>query len=1547
MNRVKFHSELHNHNAIGSLLDGMGMPEEIMKRCDEIGLHSYAITDHGTEFALYYFAELQKKYNTKILYGIELYEAFDHTIQDINNKYFHLLVIAKTQKGIQALHKLTTLGEFEGKYFKPRIDLNQLKEFKDDLIVSTACLAGKLARFSNDYDKIKKYALEYKSIFRDNFYLELQAHTSDDQIKFNKLLMRLHYDTNIPYIITSDSHYIKKEDKENHSKFVNVNRKNADVTLTNEIYENCYIHTTDEMYDILFQSELTEDEITIGLQNTNKIADICSGKIIFHDPVLPKFQIPKEYKSQEEYFMALIIKGWKDRNIEKQAKEDTQHTLQDYKDRLLHEYNVIKQMDYIAYHLIVADYMQFAIRSNIPTAPGRGSGAGCLINYLLKITNINPLKYNLLFERYLNVERVSLPDIDSDFSSGRRNEVFKYLQKKYGEDYVAQIINLSKYTPKVAIADASKMCTPPVPMKDVNAIKEFMVDDTIDKCIQNSKDNKKLKDLINTYPEMIELAKAFEGRIKTTGTNACFIGSELVMTSKGYKQIKNIKIDDIVLTHKNQFKKVINIMERESNNLYKLVIGNTLPITTTNNHPFLVRKKIIKNKKRIFLKEEWKQVDELDNTYMAGIAINQKSIIPQNKYKLSFSSNDFWWIIGRYMGDGWCEHAIKSHRRSFIICCNKTNNKELNEIIGHLNGFNYRYEKTRTTYKIYIKNRELYDYVQQFGKYAHGKRLTNDILDLPINLLKSFLDGYFSADGCIDKKENVQTFKTVSKELALGISACVNKVFHKHCRFSIIPPKIEYIEGRKVYSKEKYQITFAKEKRGKEHAFYEDNYIWTPIKKIIKLNKSHKVYNLTIEDDNSYTVNNIIVHNCGSVISSNPIYKYCGMKKGDNGEQLLQVDKVITEKLGMVKVDILGTTVLQIIDEVLKTQKIDFYKFINNLSFDDKDTYDFLKKGLYYGIFQLGSYNMTKFFMKLAPTTIEDICLGISAYRPGSMKYIDDIVARKNGEKPIEYAHPLLEPILKNTYGVPIYQEQVMQILQTLAGFSFAQADLVRRGMAKKKAEYVLGRKQAFIYGEVKLHEDVPLPVGGNGNEYENDERIISYERAKKEYNQSDYDLLIEGCIHKGINEKLAIKIYTDLEDFALYGFNKSHGLAYAIVTYITAYLKYHYPVEFMNTILTYANDSTEITKYLVQCKDMNIKILNPDINESYLGFRVYNNSILYGIGSLYNVGEPTVNQIIKNRPYLSFQDFLNKNVEKVKENDIKFDKSALISLINSGCFDNLPMNDNEKEKTNRNFLLGKIFYSNTDLINKVTTTNIPELFENNLIDKNEFIKEKIIYDLHKILLSKKYKLNLINDDNIVIKFKNNYTESTYEITENELLINKNKYTKEYNKHLEKLKKNLKDNSKQYSLQINKLRVVNAYMNYKQNRDISDLEFESTSFYFSPSWLTNASIKYNVDEFKDIPSLDMNEVGYYTKKQLYTIVGTLTGKVKKHKEIILLTNSGIVIAKLGDILYNTVASDLSRGNKIILSGYVGNGFFRAEYYENGKSNKLKALKTIE
>ena len=666
---------------------------------------------------------------------------------------------------------------------------------------------------------------------------------------------------------------------------------------------------------------------------------------------------------------------------------------------------------------------------------------------------------------------------------------------------------------------------------EVNALKEFMTGDTIEESIEDNMKNTKFQELLHKHADTIDLAKSFEGKVKTIGINACFTGDTLIETINGQEQIKNIKVGDLVLTHKGRYMPVVETILTEKEDIYELRVSNTLPLKVTGNHPFLTRQKYYKGKTRCYTTPNWKTVDQLDKNDMFGIPVNTIEELPTSDINLPFDNLDFWWIIGRYIGDGWTEqHPPQGNhiQREFIICCDKTTDKELNEIKSHIEGlFDYRIENARTTYKVHIKSLKLYEYVQQFGKYAYGKHLTKDILNLPIPILKIFLEGYFSADGHLNKG-GFQTFKTVSKHLAINLSQCINKVYKKHCGISILPPKIEYIEGRKVNSKEKYQCAFKYEKTKKDHSFYEDGFIWTPFQSKKQIKNSEQLYNLTVLDDSSYVANRLVVHNCGTIISSKPIYDYCGMKQGEDDEQLLQVDKVICEKLGMVKMDILGVKVLDLINMTLQLKGINYYDFVNNIDFNDEKVYDFIAQGLTCGIFQLESYNMTKFFTRLKPKNLEDLCLGISAYRPGSMQYVDDIINRKDGLEEVQYDDDCLEPVLKNTYGIAVYQEQIMQMLQVMAGFSYGRADVVRRGLAKKHKEYIMGQRDAFLYGEVKML-----------NEFNNDDVnvIKTYEEVKKaNIPTSEYEVIIEGCLHRGVKEEIALKIFNDLENWASYG---------------------------------------------------------------------------------------------------------------------------------------------------------------------------------------------------------------------------------------------------------------------------------------------------------------------------------------------------------------------------------------------------------------------------
>ena len=436
------------------------------------------------------------------------------------------------------------------------------------------------------------------------------------------------------------------------------------------------------------------------------------------------------------------------------------------------------------------------------------------------------------------------------------------------------------------------------------------------------------------------------------------------------------------------------------------------------------------------------------------------------------------------------------------------------------------------------------------------------------------------------------------------------------------------------------------------------------------------------------------------------------------------------------------------------------------------------------------------------------------------------------------------------------------------------------------------------------------------------------------------------------------------MAEFAKYGFNKSHGIAYAIVTYITAYLLLYYPNEYTSVILSSSKDAIDLNKYLLQGLKMGINILNPDINNSELGFRLYNGQILYGIGSLTNLGLPKVEQIIKKRPYISFEDFMNKNYHNIEEGELKLDKSSLVSLINSGCFDNLPMLETDTEKSTRPVLLLYVFNTITDKISKVTTTTIPEMLENtNLIDTKKYAVELEVYNLHKELKKHKLKLDLTQDDELISKVKLYYPEqvekknkkgevtdviNVYEVNFdlNTFTLTK-QYDKEYKKYLNNLSQDLKEHGEEYAQTVNKMRVMNAYKEYVGNNSLSDLEFNATNFYFSESWLDSTSRIYHSEDFCNIKE-EAPEIKWYDKKDTHLIAGVVLGKDKKHQEVFLLTHPHtFVICKLGNV-YPSVANDIAKGTKLLLNGYKQGGFFRIEYRNlDGKLNNIKAIKILE
>ncbi|MEO2600950.1 DNA polymerase III subunit alpha [Clostridium butyricum] len=510
---------LHNHDEY-SLLDGFPHPYEYLDRCIELGLDTFCITNHGNQYSWIYYDKLlsEEKYkHMKIIYGVEMYECFDMNIKDQDSKYFHLVVLAKNEKGRIAINEMITESNLKGFYYKPRIDLNHMKQYSDDVIVLSACLASKLARES-DYNKCIKYINEYKSIFK-HFYLEMQSHKSIDQENYNNKILQLSKDTNTDYVITTDSHYVSKEQSIYQGRHVQIAH---DSETMSESYEGCYLQSEDEIHKTM-DKQVGKEVVDIGLNNTNIINNMIEViHMPFQQPQLPTFPLPKGFNDNYEYIQYLLSEGWKTRNIDNMNSND----IEIRKKRLNYELSVIHDMGFDGYFLVVWDFLNFCRDSNIPTGAGRGSGAGSFVCYLLGITDLDPIKYGLIFERFLNKERISMPDIDSDVCN--RDLIINYLIDKYGEEKVCQIINFGFITPVVAIKDVAKVLG--IPYKISEQISKRFSYDTFDECVKNNPniyddfksktDDEFNEKLINLF----DIASHLCGRLKQVSIHAGGVG---------------------------------------------------------------------------------------------------------------------------------------------------------------------------------------------------------------------------------------------------------------------------------------------------------------------------------------------------------------------------------------------------------------------------------------------------------------------------------------------------------------------------------------------------------------------------------------------------------------------------------------------------------------------------------------------------------------------------------------------------------------------------------------------------------------------------------------------------------------------------------------------------------------------------------------------------------------------------------------------------------------------------------------------------------------
>lgn len=906
-------THLHVHTEY-SLLDGSSKIKEITSRAKELGMDSIAITDHGVMYGVIDFYKAAKEVGIKPIIGCEVYVApgsrFDKQPGESENRYYHLVLLAENNEGYKNLMKIVSRGFTEGFYYKPRVDYEVLEKYHEGIIALSACLAGEVQRYlaRGMYETALDAAYKYEKIFgKGNFFLELQDHGIAQQQYVNQQLVKMSAETGMELVATNDIHYTYAEDADAHDILlcIQTGKKVTDENRMRYDGGQYYCKSPEEMAQLFPYAPQ-------AIENTYKIAQRCNVEIEFGVTKLPEFKVPKGYTAWT-YLNYLCYDGLKRRyptlagnvDVEEMVKVAESEAVEDRKDavikqakdtnnifeRLAYELSVIYSMGYVDYFLIVWDYINYGKTHDIPVGPGRGSAAGSIVAYCLGITDIDPIKYQLVFERFLNPERVSMPDIDVDFCYERRQEVIDYVVEKYGKERVSQIVTFGTMAARAVIKDVGRVLDLPYAMVDT----------------------------------------------------------------------------------------IAKMVPRE-----------------------------------------------------IGITIDK---------------------------------AIKE-------------NPELKQL------------------------------------YENDEQVKN----------------------LIDKSKRLE-----------GLP---------------------------------------------RHAS---------------------------------------VHAAGVLISKEAVDEYVPLSTGADGAVVAQFVMTTLEELGLLKMDFLGLRTLTVIkDAVNLARKRDKDFSIDNIDYEDKNVYAAISTGKCDGIFQLESTGMKSFMKELKPTNIEDLIAGISLYRPGPMDFIPQYIKGKNNSESVTYECPQLEPILKPTYGCIVYQEQVMQIVRDLAGYSWGRSDLVRRAMSKKKAYVMEKERKNFIYG----------------NEEEN----------------------VKGCVNNGIDERVAGKIYDEMIDFAKYAFNKSHAACYAVVAYQTAYLKTYYPVEFMAALMTSVIDNTDkVAGYIYACRQMNINILPPDVNESELGFSVSNGSIRFGLSAIKNLGRPTIQALINERnengKFVSMQDFITRMFSNLS-------RRVTENFIKSGAFD-------------------------------------------------------------------------------------------------------------------------------------------------------------------------------------------------------------------------------------------------------------------------------------
>lgn len=1261
---VRF-ADLHRHSD-NSLMDGVTPVSVMVKRTEYAG----ALTDHGNMYGFLEYYKGMMAAGKHPIIGFEAYQ--EDLLGKLNGN--HLILLAKNQQGYKNLLKLTS-ESFNYFHYKPHVTWEMLEKYHEGVICTSACLGGIIpsALMRKDADTAELAIKQFLDLFGEDFYLEIQRHGIDGEAEVNEQLLALGKKYGIPVIATTDSHYPDKEDAYAHEIELCLQTKK---TMNEPHYT--FSGTGYHLYDSE-EMECLFADIPEVLDNTLRLAEKCEVKLKLKDVNLPHYTIPKGFDTPMDYFRHLCEEGF-----QRRFKGKPQLTDPKYKERFDYEMAMIEQMGFESYFIIVWDFIDYARRNNIYVGPGRGSAAGSLLAYCMGITDMDPIRFNLLFERFLNPERVSWPDIDTDIEHVGRPKVIDYITKKYGAESVCRIVTFGTQAAKMVIKDVARVLG--YSPSWANSLAKLIPSEphmTIAKAMDGNPELRSMYQNDADAAKVINVAKKLEGNKRHASQHACFDENTLITTETGVKRIADVQIGERVLTHKGRFKEVVNTITTETDMVYDVAFYGGKSVEVTGNHPLLIRHQITlskrvngsKTKVRVLDDAVWKQVQDIEKDDYVGIPVNQESVIPCIP-GLPTSNPAFWWIVGRYIGDGWTEiyhreTICPNHtERRIIICCDK-DPYEVSDIINHLEqcGFDYRVETGRTTKKIFLEpKKELYDYLQTFGRYAYGKFLNSDVLNLPVPLAGAFLEGYQSADGHYEPKGKSYSVRTVSEKLAMGVSLLINKVYHVATGFSICPAHIDIIEGRKVQAKTKYTISFILDDRPRKKYFYDDGCLWVRVKSVRSTSvENKKMYNLTVIGDSSYQANGIAAHNCGLVIAPGEVSNFLptSMEKDkETGERSLtsQVTMTEVEDLSLIKMDLLGlknlTAIHEVIDTVKRTRGVD--TIYQDLPLDDRDTYVMLSKGMTGGVFQLEGEGMTNNVIvpmladvETLPDDRMDECFerliaAVALYRPGPMDEIPHYIEGMKDISKIHYLTPELESILRPTYGVTVYQEQVIQIVQKLAGYSLGRADVVRKAVGKKKHDVMEAEKEVFLHGN------------------------------KDAFNSGKDAKYVPGCVENGIAEPIAQEIWSQMEKFASYAFNRSHAACYAWIASITAYMSCHWPEEFYCAMMNAFGDiSTKVKGYMALAVKRGIKILPPDINKSEDKCTVEDGCIRLGFHALANLnkaGKEIITERQKNGQFKDYPDFYNRIARLGK----KPTKKVLCSLIYAGALDGFGLNKHQ-----------------------------------------------------------------------------------------------------------------------------------------------------------------------------------------------------------------------------------------------------------------------------